>query len=520
MRTTPRLAFALASAAAMLLSGSVAYAAPASGLPGSGSAGVHGAEYLDWGPCPTDPTAQCGTLSVPVDWAQPAGARVELALARRPATDPAARIGALVVNPGGPGGSGVDSVLDDSDLFTPRLRERFDLVGFDPRGVGRSHPVRCSVELVQQMPEVLLDSQRAFERMVDYNRTLGEDCRARTGPLFDHVDTLSVVKDLEAIRSALGESRLTYYGLSYGTLLGQQYAAQFPHRVRALALDGVVDHSLGTLGFLATQALAMQESFAEFAAWCDRTLRCALHGEDISVLWAELHTAAERGELIDPEFPDFPIGPLGLSFFAMLSLREVQWAELAEFLAALETGEPSGAAAPLEVNAAPTPGVTGELVSGPPLADDEIAHPFPAIFCQDWHLPVRDHRQFARHMQITGWVAPDMRYSPLAVNSLVSCLGWPSEVTNPQRRLQVPHGPELLLTNARYDPSTPYQWAVNVERQLRGSGMLLTYQGWGHEMYGHVDCVTGAVDDYLISRAVPEPDASCPAVPPEAGASR
>ncbi|MFC7645630.1 alpha/beta fold hydrolase [Streptosporangium lutulentum] len=183
---------------------------------------------ITWTPCAENSAVECGTLTLPVDWNIPRGETFELALARRKATDPAARIGSLVVNPGGPGSSGVSAVFEETFGFTSEITSRFDVVGFDPRGVGRSHPILCSVALAGQAPEVIMRSQADFDRWLAYNEQVRRDCRARTGPLFDHVDTGSVVRDLDALRAALGDDKLTYYGLSHGTLLGQQYAERFP----------------------------------------------------------------------------------------------------------------------------------------------------------------------------------------------------------------------------------------------------------------------------------------------------
>src|SRR5690606_11889323 len=153
-------------------------------------------------------------------------------------------IGSIVINTGGHGGTGVDAVLQNWLGFSPELTSRFDVVGFDPRGVGRSHPILCSFELAAQAPDPLeIDGPAEFAALLAYDERYRQDCRARTGPLFDHVDTGSVVRDLDAIRAALGERKLTYYGVSYGTLIGQLYAERYPGRIRALALDSNMDHS-------------------------------------------------------------------------------------------------------------------------------------------------------------------------------------------------------------------------------------------------------------------------------------
>lgn len=153
-------------------------------------AAAAGTRAITWAPCAEDATAECGTLTVPVDWNNPRGETFQLAVARRKATDPGARIGSLVINPGGPGGSGVTAVLRGADRFTPEVTRRFDVVGFDPRGVARSHPIQCSLELFRQAPDPFSIGGRAdFEALLAHNERYRQDCRARTGPLFDHVDT-------------------------------------------------------------------------------------------------------------------------------------------------------------------------------------------------------------------------------------------------------------------------------------------------------------------------------------------
>ena len=142
---------------------------------------------------------------MPVDWSEPYGPTIDVAVARRPATDPARRIGTLVVNPGGPGGSGVDFAIGAAGFFSAELRSRFDIVGFDPRGVARSHPVRCTERWSTAQPSPLLTSPAQYDAAIAYNRGLAADCRKHTGPVFDHVDTLSVARDMEALRAALGE---------------------------------------------------------------------------------------------------------------------------------------------------------------------------------------------------------------------------------------------------------------------------------------------------------------------------
>lgn len=454
---------------------------------------------ISWTPCTEDPTAECGTLAVPVDWNNPAGGTFDVAVARRKATDPARRIGSLVLGPGGPGSSGVNNVLRNAARFSPELRSRFDLVSFDPRGTNRSHPVVCSTELMAQAPDPIMKSQADFDRQLAFNERLRADCKARTGPLFDHVDTLSTTADLDAIRAAIGDDKLTFWGGSYGTLLGQQYAERYPQRVRAVTLDSTMDHSLNTRGFMDTETWAAQDSFNEFVAWCDKSARCAQNGQDVRAYWGRLLARADRGELHLPDQPDVPVTASMLIGAAVGAFYDsAGWPWFSRQLAALDTG------------GALPPGVTAKSLD----RTEEVTPNPLQVFCLDYRLPIRDYREYARHLRRSAAIAPDMRYSTLGLYTVTSCLGQPDPIPNPQHRLSVRTGTPVLVANSLHDPATTYPWALSTAGQLGRSGRLLTYEGWGHIVYGRGDCATGAIDRYLISQTLPERGARCPAVPP------
>jgi pimeloyl-ACP methyl ester carboxylesterase len=457
-------------------------------------------EPVDWKPCPDVPEVECGSVTVPIDWSNPRGATVDIALARQKATDPAARIGSILVDPGGPGGSGVDWVKS-GPVLSPEVHRRFDVVGFDPRGVGGSHPVLCDSDLASQQIPAVPRSQAEFEQIVTHNKALGESCRKLTGPLFDFVDTGSVARDMDAIRAALGERKLNYFGVSYGTLMGQQYAELFPDRIRTMVIDSNMDHSLPTTWqFLRTEATAAQESFDEFVAWCGRSTECALHGQDVRKVFADLYARAGRGDLTFPG-TDLKLDQFRLLGYANGSFYGPDWRYLAETLNQLATGQPDPA-----VGLSPAPrGGYGE-----PVPD-----PFSAVFCQDWKVPVRNFVELEGYRRALTLVAPDMKLSPLGWRATLSCLGWRSNVRNPQHRLEVKGAPPILMLNSRYDPATPYQWATNASRQMKS--VLLSYDGWGHAAYGKGSpCVMGATDTYLITGKAPARGTHCPAVEPPA----
>ncbi|WP_350280545.1 alpha/beta fold hydrolase [Kribbella sp. HUAS MG21] len=418
--------------------------------------------------------SECATLQLPVDWRDPDGPTFGLALARRKAAVPGERIGVLVFGPGGPGDSGVDRIKTGMSRFSQNLQDRFDIVSLDPRGVARSNPVKCSAELLNQQPSPIIENAAEFAATISYNRQLAQDCREHTGPLYDHIDTWQTVRDVDAVRRALGESTISFHGSSYGTLLGAQYAETYPRRVRAMVLESVSDHgSRSTRAFLDDQAAAGQDSFDEFVKWCDATTSCALHGQDVRAVWAELLAKS----------PD----PFTLSFTVFRALYGPDWPRLASLLKAGTTP--------------PKPAQTG------------IA-PYPlAVFCQDWNLPVRDYREYAGHLQRLARNNPDLRY-PGQLMAVSICLGAPP-ADNPQHRLQV-RGLEtpVLLANAVHDPATGYNWAQSVARQLGRYGVLLSYEGWGHGSYTKSPCMQRTIDAYLIARDVPERGSSCAAVPP------
>jgi pimeloyl-ACP methyl ester carboxylesterase len=449
-----------------------------------------------WAACPEDATVQCGTLRVPADWANPYGPAVTLTMARRPATDPAQRLGALLVNPGGPGGSAVDFTFDAPGFFSAELRKRFDIVGMDPRGVGRSTPVLCSQDLVDAKPSPLVESERQYAALIDYNRRLAADCASRTGPVFGHVDTGSVVRDIDAVRAALGEQTISFYGASYGSLIGEQYAQTYPRRLRALVLDGVMDHSAGLGTFLVQETDAAQDSFREFVAWCARDAKCVLRGQDIPRLWATLVGRARAGTLRNPYDRAEKLGVADLAGAAFAAFYDPQWYSFAYYLK----------------DAA---GIAAKARTAPPPPVDLTDNSFPAVICSDWYLPITGYADLRRRLDILAARAPQMLASPLALSAVAGCLGWPSAPANPQRALVAPPGlPPVLLIGSKHDPATAYVWAQRVAQQLGPAAGLLSYEGWGHVVYNRSTCVSGVADAYLIGLKRPSTGTTCPAIEP------
>ncbi|MFI5752995.1 alpha/beta fold hydrolase [Streptomyces sp. NPDC051644] len=422
-------------------------------------------------------------------------------MARRKATDPDRRVGVLLVNPGGPGASGVDfAVGDATSHFSADIQEKFDIIGFDPRGVGRSQPVKCSEKLLGQRPSSYPRNQAEFDQLAAFNRTLREDCRRHSGPVFDHADTLSVVRDMDAIRRALGEKKINYFGHSYGTLIGEQYAEQYGDRIRAMALTANIDHSLRVREFLVSSAATAEDSFRQFVKWCESTSSCALHGRDVTAVWDDLLARADRGEIHDPESPDQVLTANVVALAAFKEFYGPDWDELATYVAELDAQEPKER----RQSQQPQPGTSQGA------EQQTRAEPFHAVFCQDWRFRPKDYREFAGLTKAELRAAPHMRGTPRVHEAVAGCVGWPGKVNNPQHRPRITEAPKILMLHSLHDPANNYAWATNVHRQTRRTTVLLPYEGAGHSVYGRSDCTRDAVDDYLTELKLPSAGSRCP----------
>ncbi|MCP3804093.1 alpha/beta hydrolase [Allokutzneria sp. A3M-2-11 16] len=465
------------------------------------------AEPIGWTECGTEFKGECAEIEVPIDWAKPTGEKFKLAIGRLPALDPQKRIGVLFAGPGGPGVSGIDGYITGRRIpDNSPLRQHFDIVSFDPRGVSRSHQVRCSSELLNTPRWEVPKNEAQFKALRDVNAAIAADCRKHTGPLFDHVDTISAVRDIDAVRAVLGEERITFYGSSYGTMLGQQYAELFPSRLRASVLDSNVDHSISSAyEYLRTTAEELERSLGEFAGWCARTAACALHGRDVVAVWDGLHSRAVAGKLHDPEngrqiMPESLRGDLD----AWMYTPARDWFKLATHLAELH-------AAPSARSAAPAPVV--EL--------RQNSHQ--AIWCSDFRWNVNTFAEFDAHLKrVEREVAPHAKLSPWWTD-VGWCLGWSGPVNNPQHKLKIKSTSTTLVTTSRFDVAAPLSWNLAVHRQIPNS-VLLHYDGAGHGQRVNSKCAWKHMTDYLITLTTPPPNTHCPAeyptTPPAAASTR
>ncbi len=464
-------AFGAVLASAFLLTGATPAVADAAWSPSP----------IAWTTCPDDPDnpgvpdGECGTLRVPLDWDRPWGPSIGLAVARHRATDPAHRVGVLMADAGGPGSSGAEIPLS-SGYFAPEIRARFDVVGFDLRGTGNSGYIDC--EIPPGAPGNEPAGPVQFDALRAYNRQVVTDCRARHRPIFDHADTAANARDLDAVRRALGEDKITFHGASYGTLLGQQYAERYGDHVRAMVLDGVIDHSVDLAHFVGDRAAAEDELFGQFTAWCGRTATCALHGLDVLATWRRAQVAADA----------MPFPHNWLRDRVYEDMRIPDWDDLGRVIADTAAGS------------AP---VRAEFVPNYPSIRL-------AVVCQDFDLRMPTFARYSAMHAEELRRSPIMRGSTIGHDEATACLGVAGPPANPPHRLNIPRAPRILLLSSRYDPATPYAWAVNVHRQAANT-TLLTYEGSGHGAYRRTPCTLAAVDGYLLTLKTPHHDFSCPA---------
>jgi pimeloyl-ACP methyl ester carboxylesterase len=460
------------------------------------------AQKLRWRPC--DHGFQCARLLVPFDYQRPAWRRFSLPVIRLPATDSRARIGSLVVNPGGPGGSGVQYAQAARTQISSAVRARFDVVGFDPRGVAGSIPaVTClsgpQLDKYFETSDIpLTKAQQAT--VVAQSKLFARGCEQRSGALLPYVGTASAARDMDVLRAALGDPKLTYLGKSYGTFLGTWYAQLFPSHVRALVLDGAVDPSESALNMNLIQAQGFQVALAAFIGNCLRLSACPLgHGGTVAAATARLQALLNRAahKPLTSQISGQPgVAPLLLNGIAASLYSKSYWPYLREGLSAAMAGNGS---------------ILVEL--GDLLVErnqhgqySNLTEAEAAVNCIDRTWP-RSLSTWQSAAASAAKAAP-MFGAALMWGSL-QCAYWPVRPSAPVP-LRGKGAPPILVVGTTRDPATPFRWAKALAHDL-SSGVLLGWNGDGHTAYMvSSSCVNSTVDKYLINLAVPRNGTICP----------
>lgn len=489
----------------------------------SASAGRPGPSVpeLDWQPCGDDyPGTDCAIAKVPMDYGQPHKAMTSIALARIPATDQANRIGSVFVNPGGPGGSGVGLVLDGFGQFLEaNLGGRFDVIGFDPRGVGASDPLHCFES--EDALNGYFGAQPAFPYQRDQYRPffdaysgLGDRCLDGSDPVARHMSTANVARDMDLLRQAVGDAKLTYLGFSYGSYLGNTYANMFRNNVRALVIDGVLDPRLWSSGFqIVSDRVATEAEFGEFLRLCDEAgPDCAFAAPEGSrARWEALADAIKLQPLDLGEgfiyTYDFLIADAASAMYA----PEV-WggpegaAAFFDFLADAALGDQAAAANAGLVRAS----LIDRLKPAPPIEPD-YDNSLDAYFgnqCADTQYP----HTLAAFLLTDRFAAAGSRFGPYWWWFNAGCADWPVARDRYAGPWTARTSAPVLVVGNYFDGVTDYAGAQASARLLKNS-RLLSYAGWGHTAYGRSACVTDHVNAYLIDGTLPPVATVCPANP-------
>ena len=444
---------------------------------------------------------ECSSLRVPLDYEHPSGDVIGISVIRRPASDSARRLGSLLVNPGGPGGSGIDYARSANQIVSPTLLAQYDLVGFDPRGVGQSAPVACLDDpqtdaYVATVPDPQTPAE--LDQVVSESKLFANECQARSARLLPHVSTVDAARDMDVLRQALGDAKLTYLGKSYGTFLGATYADLFPSKVGRFVLDGALDPRLdaGQLGL--QQAASIELATRSFLADCAKRADCPLTGDtaaaeaQLSSLLASVRQRPLRGDGVRQV--DLALAETGM--IAAL-YTDVTWPFLRVALRLALQGDGRGL---LQLaDSYDDRGQDGHYQS------NELAANY-AVNCLD-------RPDVASVGDVQARLPSYTQASPLFGATLawgdLTCAYWPVKATGQPHVITAAGAAPIVVVGTIRDPATPYAWAQGLASQL-ASATLLTYNGDGHTAYRRgSSCIDSAVDAYFVRGTLPQAGLVC-----------
>jgi pimeloyl-ACP methyl ester carboxylesterase len=446
----------------------------------------------------SDISYDCGSVLVPQDWKHPGGGKTfEIALMRVRSKHQFHRIGSLITNPGGPGASGVQLAAYLSLELPDDILQRFDVVGFDPRGVGNSTPaVKCfsDADLDRAFgtdPDPA--SQAQFDALAGLWRKMDNGCQAKYGATLSLFSTEQAARDIDAIRAAVGDKKINYLGFSYGTLLGATYAQLFPKNIRAFVLDGAVDPTQKAVDAAEGQAKGFENAFNQFSSWCQQNT-CAIAPDARAAVTAALaksRTAPVRGA-------DGRRATAGwvLTGVIVALYSQAEWPSLASAVAALNRG-----------NADPILGLADSYAQRDSHGHyDNMFDVFNTVSCDD--DASGETIAQARTLQLR-WRAKYPLFGAALATGLLGCAAWPAK-RDPYPTGKANGAPPIVVVGTINDPATPYVQTGRLANML-GNATVVTWQGQGHTAYPQTTCIRATIDAYLIDLSVPPPGTTCPA---------
>ena len=456
-------------------------------------------QELDWTDCRDG--AQCARLTVPLDYAEPEGRAITLSLLKVPAADEARRLGSLVVNPGGPGGSGIDYAAGGEQVFGPGLSRAYDVVGFDPRGVGESTPVQCGSDaqlnrLIDSDPSPdTAAERRTSDRLI---RGLGESCLRESGALARHVSTVEVARDMDVLRAALGEQRLDYFGASYGTFIGATYAELFGDKIDRMVLDGAIDPDASTVEVNLVQARGFETGLRAYVAACVEDDDCFLGStveEGVARIQQFLRDVEDE-PLKTSSGRELTAGNAVYGIWLPLYSRP-SWPALDAGLESAFAGDGSVLMNIADQYLQRTP--RGRYTTN----QTEV---FNVINCLDRNDGVPSS-QVDRYLPRFEQASPT--FGAIFAYSISTCASWPVRSGTQPRPVDAPKSPPILVVGTTRDPATPLVWSQALADQLP-RGVLVTRDGDGHTGFrSGSECTDRTVERYLVDGVVPERDVSC-----------
>jgi pimeloyl-ACP methyl ester carboxylesterase len=466
-----------------------------------GAAPAHGESPLNWTSCGIQqyPDLTCATVRVPLDYSHPDGRTLSLTISRATATGGAPSQGDLVVNPGGPGGSGLALAGSVFAQLPDGVRGSYDVIGFDPRGVGRSEPSMSCVPNYFQgpRPDFLPTSKAQEQTWLTRTASYSAACGAKYADELPYMRTIDSARDMDRIREALDQPKISYYGLSYGTYLGAVYATAFPRRVGRMVMDGVLGPDGLTYGYQFDQDLGFETNLQEFFRWV--ATYDGVYGLGTSAAQVERNFYALRAEMSERPALGGVFGPAEFDVtFQGTGYSSAAWPDLARAVAdTLHSGDTATLAKVF---------ATG----GPNATNDNFNAVLNAVRCTDSHYP-RDYAVWRRDG------ARSYRHAPFATwNNLwfaAPCMTWPVTGGRPVPVAGRPGVPPVLMFMAEHDPATPMDGALSMHRRLP-SRLVTETNAWGHGvLFKGNDCVNALATDYLTTGRLPATDTTCAAAP-------
>lgn len=458
-------------------------------------------QEVDWSSC--DNGFQCSKVMVPLDWSNRYGQTIELALIRHQATGTSE--GSLLVNPGGPGASGVDFVRDSLDsAVSSDLQQHYDIVGFDPRGVGQSSSVSCYD--AAGMDSYLYDitpgtrgSASWIQAATTASQSFADACKKHTGSLLEFVDTQSAARDLDVLRSLLGDTKLNYLGYSYGTYLGATYAELYPQNVGRMVLDGALDPAASNADVNIAQAKGFESALRAYLANCLAGSGCPFAGQTVDQAMASIRALLDKVEAHPMTASDGrKLGANTLLTAIIYPLySSSNWKYLSTMLTSVQHGSADQAFQFAD-------GYNGRKSDGS--YTDNSTEAFTAINCLDYSYDASTGAMAAQRAALEA-AAPTI--GTYFAYGDIGCAVWPYKSTVTRGPIAADGSSTIVVVGTTNDPATPYQWAVNLSKEL-SNATLVTYKGEGHTAYNKSNsCVNNAVDAYFISGIVPTAGLTC-----------